>query len=56
MTDYFNQEGLVEKAEFGAEAIASLRKNVTKLKNEGKKIGTNQDNKKLRDRMYSRND
>jgi len=48
----------MEKAEFGAEArdaIGSLRKNVTKLKNEGKKIGTDQDNKKVRDGMYSRN-
>ncbi len=43
------------KAEFGKEAkdaLASLRKNLFKMKTEGKKIGTDQDNRQVRDVMY----
>ena len=42
------------KTEFGKEArdaLTALRKNVTKMKTEGKKVGTELDNKQLRDTM-----
>ena len=46
---------MVGKEDFGKEAreaITSLRKSVTKMKTEGRKIGTELDNKQLRDTMY----
>jgi hypothetical protein len=42
------------KDEYGQgarDALANLRQTVNKLKTEGKKIGTEQDNKRLRDMM-----
>lgn len=42
------------KAEFGKEArdaISALKRNVIKMKSEGKKIGSELDNKQLREAM-----
>jgi hypothetical protein len=45
---------LAPKDEFGSEAteaITNLKRNLSKLKKEGAKIGTEQDSKPLRDQM-----